>query len=37
MNSQLHRIFALFNAARAAVDGFFHPQRRAPGSAPEHA
>ena len=32
-----HRVFALFNAARAAVDGFVHPRRHAPGGAPEHA
>ena len=37
VSSRLQRAFALFNAARAAIDGFFHPGRRAPGSAPEHA
>ena len=37
VSSRLQRAFALLNAARAAIDGFFHPGRRAPGSAPEHA
>jgi hypothetical protein len=37
VNSRLHRTVALFYAARAAVDGFFHPERRAPRGAPEHA
>jgi len=37
VNSRLHRAAALFYAARSALDGFFHPQRRAPRGAPEHA
>ena len=30
VSSQMHRVFALVNAARAAIDGFFHPERREP-------
>jgi hypothetical protein len=37
VNSRVQRAAALFYAARAAVDGFLHPRRRAPGGAPEHA
>src|SRR5262245_14601397 len=37
VNSRLYRAFALFFAARAAVDGFFHPRRHAPRGATEHA
>jgi hypothetical protein len=37
VSSQLQRMFGLFNVARAAIDGFFHPGRRAPGGAAEHA
>ena len=37
VNSRLQRAVGLFYAARAAVDGFFHPQRRPPRNAPEHA
>ena len=37
VNSRVQRAVALFYAARAAVDGFLHPRRRAPRGAPEHA
>ena len=37
VNSRLRRAVALFFAARAAVDGFFHPRRGARRGAPEHA
>ena len=37
VNSRVQRAATLFYAARAAVDGFLHPRRRAPGGAPEHA
>jgi len=37
VNSRLQRAVTLFYAARAAVDGIFHPGRRAPRGAHEHA
>jgi methyl-accepting chemotaxis protein len=37
VNSRVHRAVALLYAARAAVDAFFRPGRRAPRRAPEHA
>jgi methyl-accepting chemotaxis protein len=37
VSSRVNRAVAVFNAARAAIDGFFHPARRAPEDAPEHA
>jgi hypothetical protein len=37
VSSKLQRALALVGAARAAVDGFFRPGRRAPSGAPEHA
>jgi len=37
VNSRFQRAAALFYAARAAVDGFFHPGRRPPRGAPKHA
>ena len=37
VSSQVQHIVAFFSAARAALGGFFHSERRAPGRAPEHA
>jgi len=37
VNSRMQRAVGLFQAARAAVDGFFNSGRRPQGGAPEHA
>ena len=37
VNSRVQQAISLFYAARAVVDGFFHPGRRESGGAPEHA